>query len=52
MNNNYGNFVILRNIIDEINNITFAKFKSVSKRYKINKYSYYCNIPNCHVCQR
>ena len=40
INNNSENSDILRNIIDEINNITLVKFKSVTKRYMINKYSY------------
>ena len=51
INNNSENSDILRNIIDEINNITLVKFKSVTKRYMINKYSYYCNIRNCYICQ-
>ena len=51
INNNSENSHILRNIIDEINNITLVKFKSVTKRYMINKYSYYCNIRNCYICQ-
>ena len=51
INNNSKNSEILRNIIDEINNITLVKFKSVTKRYMINKYSYYCNIHNCYICQ-
>ena len=51
INNNSENSDILRNIIDEINNITLVKFKSVTKRYMINKYSYYCNIRNCCICQ-
>ena len=50
-NNNYGKSEILRNIIDDIDNNTFAKFKSVTKRYMINKHSYYCNICNCYICQ-
>ena len=51
INNNSENSDILRNIIGEINNITLVKFKSVTKRYMINKYSYYCNIRNCYICQ-
>ena len=51
INNNSEKSDILRNIIDEINNITLVKFKSVTKRYMINKYSYYCNIRNCYICQ-
>ena len=51
INNNSGNSDKLRNIIDEIDNITLVKFKSVTKRYIINKYSYYCNIRNCYICQ-
>ena len=51
INNNSGKSDKLKNIIDEIDNITLVKFKSVTKRYMINKYSYYCNIRNCYVCQ-
>ena len=51
INNNYENSDKLRNNIDEIDNITLVKFKSVTKRYMINKYSYYCNIRNCYICQ-
>ena len=51
INNNSGNSDKLRNIIDGIDNITLGKFKSVTKRYMINKYSYYCDICNCYICQ-
>ena len=51
INNNSGNSDKLRNIIDEIDNITPVKFNSVTKRYMINKYSYYCNIRKCCICQ-
>ena len=51
INNNSGKSDKLKNIIDEIDNITLVKFKSVTKRYMINKYSYYCNIRNCYICQ-
>ena len=51
INNNSGNSDKLRNIIDEIDNITLVKFKRVTKWYMINKYSYYCNIRNCYICQ-
>ena len=51
INNNSGNSDKLKNIIDEIGNITLVKFESVTKRYMINKYSYYCNIRNCYICQ-
>ena len=51
INNNSRNSDKLKNIIDEIDNITLVKFKSVTKRYMINKYSYYCNIRNCYICQ-
>ena len=50
LNSINNNSDILRNIVDEINNITLVKFKSVTKRYMINKYSYYCNIRNCYIC--
>ena len=48
--NNSGNSDKLRNKIKEIDNITLVKLKSVTKRYKINKYAYYCNIRNCYIC--
>ena len=51
INNNSHDFDKLSDIIDEINNITLAKFKNVIKGYMMNKYSYYCNIPNCYICQ-
>ena len=51
INNNSVKSDKLKNIIDEIDNITLVKFKSVTKRYMINKYSYYCNIRNCYICQ-
>ena len=51
INNNSENSDKLRNFIDEIDNITLVKFKSVTKRYMINTYSYYRNISNCYICQ-
>ena len=51
INNHSENSDTLRNIIDEINNITLVKFKSVTKRSMRNKYSYYCNVRNCYICQ-
>ena len=51
INNNSHDFDKLSNTIDGINNITLVKFKNVIKGYMINKYSYYCNIPNCYICQ-
>ena len=51
INNNSWKSDKLRNIIDEIDNITLVKFKSVVKRYMINKYSYYCSFRNCYICQ-
>ena len=50
INNNSENSDKLRNIIDEIDNITLVKSKSVTKRYMIYKYSHYCNIRNCYIC--
>ena len=38
---NSENFDYLRKIINEINNVTLVKFKSVTKSYMINQYSYY-----------
>ena len=51
INNNSHDFDKLSNIINGINDITLAKFKNVIKGCMINKYSYYCNIPNCYICQ-
>ena len=51
INNNSHDFDKLSNIIHEINDITLAKFKNVIKGCMINKYSYYCNILNCYICQ-
>ena len=51
ISNNSENFDNLRKIINEIDNVTLVKFKSVTKSYMINQYSYYCNIPNCYICQ-
>ena len=45
------NFDKLKNIINEIDNVTLVKFKSIAKSYMINQYSYYCNISNCYICQ-
>ena len=51
VSNNSENFDNLRKIINEIDNVTLVKFKSVTKSYMINQYSYYCNIPSCYICQ-
>ena len=51
ISNNSENFDNLRKIINEIDNVTLVKFKSVTRNYMINQYSYYCNIPNCYICQ-
>ena len=37
--------------IANVENISLLKFKSVIKSYMIDLHSYYCNIPNCYVCQ-
>ena len=51
ISNNSENFDNLRKIINEIDNVTLVKFKSVTKSYMINQYSHYCNIPSCYICQ-
>ena len=49
--NNYVISARLKKAIANIDNITLLKFKSVIKKYMLDLYSYYCNIPNCYVCQ-
>ena len=51
INNNSLVAAKMNEAIANIHNITLLKFKSVLKSYMIDSYSYYCNIPNCYVCQ-
>ena len=51
INNNSVVAAKINEAIANIHNITLLKFKSVIKNYMIDLYSYYCNIPNCYVCQ-
>ena len=41
----------LNEAIANVDHISLLKFKSVIKSYMIDVYSYYCNIPNCYICQ-
>ena len=49
INNISENSDKLRNITEKIDNITLVKFKCVTKRYMINKSSYYCNVRNLNI---
>ena len=51
INNNFVISAKLNKAIANVDNITLRKFKSVIRSYKIDLYSYYCNIPNCYICQ-
>ena len=51
INNNSVFSVKLNEAIANVDNISLLKFKSVIKSYIIDVYSYYCNIPNCYICQ-
>ena len=51
INNNSVIAVKINEAIANIHNITLPEFKSVIKSYMMDLYSYYCNIPNCYVCQ-
>ena len=51
INNNSVVAAKINEAIANIHKITLLKFKSVIKSYMIDLYSYYCNIPNCYVCE-
>ena len=51
INNNSVISAKLKKAIANVENISLLKFKSVIKSCMIDVYSYYCNIPNCYICQ-
>ena len=42
----------LKSVVSNIQNVTLLGLKRIVKSYLMQKYSYYCVIPNCYVCQR
>ena len=42
----------LKSVVGNIQNVTLLGLKRTVKLYLLQKYSYYCVIPNCYVCQR
>ena len=42
----------LESVVSNIQNVTLLGLKLTVKSYLLQKYSYYCAIPNCYVCQR
>ena len=43
---------LLKSVVSNILNVTLLGLKRTVKPYLLQKYSYYCVIPNCYVCQR
>ena len=43
---------LLKSVVSNILNVTLLGLKRTVKSYLLQKYSYYCVIPNCYVCQR
>ena len=43
---------LLKSVVSNIQNVTLLALKRTVKSYLLQKYSYYCVIPNCYVCQR
>ena len=41
----------LKSVVSNILNVTLLGLKHTVKSYLLQKYSYYCVIPNCYVCQ-
>ena len=42
---------LLKSVVGNIQNVTLLGLKRTVKSYLLQKYSYYCIIPNCYVCQ-
>ena len=42
----------LKSVVSNILNVTLLGLKRTVKSYLLQKYSYYCVIPNCYVWQR
>ena len=43
---------LLKSVVSNIQNVTLLALKRTVKSYLLQKYLYYCVIPNCYVCQR
>ena len=43
---------LLKSVVSNIQNVTLLALKRTVKSYLLQKYWYYCVIPNCYVCQR
>ena len=41
----------LKSVVNNVQNVTLLGLKRTIKSYLLQKYSYYCVIPNCYVCQ-
>ena len=51
INNKSVNSAKLNEAITNVDNTSLLKFKSIIKNYMTDLHSYYCNTPNCYICQ-
>ena len=50
LNNLNSESEILKHVIANIETSTLLGLKRIMKNYFIDKYSYYCHIPDCYIC--
>ena len=41
---------ILKHVIANIETTTLLGLKRIMKNYFLDKYSYFCHIPDCYIC--
>ena len=51
INSNVAPLDPLKSVVNNVQNVTLLGLKRTIKSYLLQKYSYYCVIPNCYVCQ-
>ena len=51
LNNLNAESEILKHVIANIETSTLLGLKRIMKNYFLDKYSYFCHIPDCYICQ-
>ena len=51
LNNLNAESEIFKNVIANIETSTLLGLKRIMKNYFLDKYSYFCHIPDCYICE-